>query len=135
MRLITEFPLTALATLTALAVYFLAGALVGRARWKYHVKAPAVVGDPAFERAFRAQQNVLEWMPLFLPALWLFALGVSDGWAGTLGFLWSLARLGYIFAYAAAAEKRGPYFLAQLVVFVALWIGALIGILRVWIGG
>jgi glutathione S-transferase len=130
MRLIAQFPLTALATLTALAVYLLAGVLVARARRKYHVSAPAVVGDPAFERVFRAQQNVLEWMPLFLPALWLFAIAVSDMWAAGLGFLWSLARLGYIFAYSAAAERRAPYFLAQLLVFVALWIGALVGTLR-----
>jgi glutathione S-transferase len=129
--MIAQFPLTALASLTALAVYFLTGVLVARARRKYHVSAPAVVGDPAFERAFRAQQNVLEWMPLFLPALWLFAISLSDKWAATLGFLWSIARLGYILAYGAAAEQRGPYFLSQLAVFIALWIGALIGTLRV----
>jgi glutathione S-transferase len=129
--MIAQFPLTALASLTALAVYFLAGVLVARARRKYHVSAPAVVGDPAFERAFHAQQNVLEWMPLFLPALWLFAIALSDTWAAALGFLWSLARLGYIFEYGADAEKRGPYFLAQFAVFIALWIGSLIGILRV----
>lgn len=131
MRQFTEFPLTALATLAALAVYLLAGVLVALARRKYRVSAPAVVGDPAFERAFRAQQNVLEWMPLFLPALWLFAVAINDLWAAILGFLWSLARLGYIFAYGAAAEKRGPYFLAQFLIFIALWIGAFIGALRV----
>jgi glutathione S-transferase len=130
-RMIAQFPLTALASLTALAVYFVAGLLVGMARQKYNVKAPATVGDPAFERAFRAQQNVLEWMPLFLPALWLFAFAVSDIWAAALGFLWAAARIGYIFAYGAAAEKRAPYFFAQVAVVVTLWIGALIGTLRV----
>jgi len=129
--MIANYPLTALSTLTALAVCFLAGGLVARARRKYNVSAPSVVGDPTFERAFRAQQNVLEWMPLFLPALWLFAIALSDRWAAGLGFLWSLARLGYIFAYGAAAEKRGPYFIAQLAVFIVLWTGALIGTLRV----
>lgn len=129
--MIAQFPLTALATLAALVVYFLSGVLVVLARSKYHVRAPAIVGDPAFERAFRAQQNVLEWMPLFLPALWLFAIALSDTWAAVLGILWSLARLGYIFAYGAAAEKREPYFMAQLAAFAALWIGALIGTLRV----
>jgi len=44
--------------------------------------------------------------------------------------LWSLVRLGYIFAYGAAAEKRGPYFMAQMAIFIALWIGALVGTLR-----
>ena len=128
--MITLYPLTALTTLAALAVYFIAGIVVARARREYNVSAPAVTGPPGFERAFRAQQNFLEWMPLFLPALWLFALAVSDLWAAVLGLVWSLARLGYIFAYAAEAEKRGPYFLVQFAAFVVLWTGALIGILR-----
>ncbi len=130
MHPIAQFPWTALATLLALAVYFVAGLQVGRARGTYSVKAPAVVGHPAFERAFRAQQNTLEWMPLFLPALWLFALAVSDAWAAALGLLWAVARLGYVLAYASAAEKRGPYFGAQAAIFAVLWIGALVGAAR-----
>ncbi len=130
MHLIAQFPLTTLATLAALAVYFFAGLLVGRARGTYGVKAPAVAGHPAWERAFGAQQNTLEWMPLFLPALWLFATSVSDAWAAALGALWALARLGYVLAYAAAAEKRGPYFGAQAAIFAVLWLGALVGAVR-----
>ena len=130
MHMIAQFPLTALATLVAIGVYLASGALVARARHKYKINAPAVTGDPAFERAFRAQQNVLEWMPAGLPALWLFALSLSDAWAAALGLLWSLARLGYIFAYNAAADRRGPYFTAQFAIFLALWIGALAGTLR-----
>jgi glutathione S-transferase len=128
--MITNYPLTALATLAALAVYFSAGILVARARRKYDVRAPAVSGPPGFERAFRAQQNVLEWMPLFLPALWLFALSVSDKWAAALGLIWALARLGYIIAYGADEKKRGPYFFAQLAAFAILWFGAVVGIAR-----
>ena len=131
--MIAQYPLTALVTLIALAVCFLAGLLVARARRKYRVSAPSVTGDPGFERAFRAQQNVLEWMPLFLPALWLFALTLSDAWAAAIGLFWSLARIGYVFAYGADAEKRGPFFLAQLGAVVVLWVGALIGTLRVMI--
>src|SRR3954465_15530933 len=33
---------------------------------------------PRFERVFRVQMNTLEWMPIFLPSLWLFAIYVSD---------------------------------------------------------
>jgi glutathione S-transferase len=128
--MISLYPLTALATLAALAVYFIAGALVGAARGKHKVDAPAVSGPPEFERSFRAHQNILEWMPLFLPALWLFALTVSDKWAALLGIAWALARLGYVFAYSADANKRGPYFLIQFVVCVLLWLGALIAIVR-----
>ncbi|MGL4635611.1 MAG: MAPEG family protein [Beijerinckiaceae bacterium] len=128
--MISQYPLTTLATLLALAVYFLAGALVGKARGQYDVKAPAVTGPPGFDRAFRAHQNMLEWMPLFVPALWLFAFAVSDRWAAALGFVWALARLGYTLAYSADANKRGPYFLVQFLVVGALWIGAFVGVVR-----
>jgi glutathione S-transferase len=128
--MISHYPLTALATLAALAVYFIAGMLVGRARGIYKVDAPTVTGPPEFERSFRAHQNVLEWMPLFLPALWLFAFLVSDTWAAILGLVWSLARLGYVLAYNRDAKKRGPYFLVQFIAFIVLWIGALVAVLR-----
>jgi glutathione S-transferase len=128
--MVYQYPFTALTTLVALAVYFIAGALVGRARRQYNVAAPTVTGPPEFERVFRAHQNVLEWLPLFLPALWLFALAVSDQWAAILGIIWSLARLGYVIAYAKDATKRGPYFLIQFVAFLILWIGALAALLR-----
>lgn len=128
--MIAQYPLTALVTLLAVAVSFLAGILVARARRRYDVKAPAVTGHPQFERTFRAQQNVLEWMPMFLPVLWLSAPGVGDRWAAALGLLWCLARIGYLFAYAAAADRRGPYFLVQLAVFAALFGSALYTVAR-----
>mgnify|MGYP000929595800 CR=1 FL=1 len=124
------YPLTALATLACLIVYFFSAVQVARARARYGVKAPAVTGSEGFERTFRAQQNMLEWMPLFLPALWLFALVWSDRWAAVLGLAWTLARLGYVLTYAAEARKRTPYFLAQLLAFMALWAGAVAGVLR-----
>ena len=124
------YPLTGLATLAALLVYFISGLKVGMARGKYGVKAPAVTGHPDFERAFRAQQNTLEWLPLFLPALWLFAITWSDAWAAGIGRLWTLARYGYMVAYMADAAKREPYFIAQFLLFAVLWVGALAGIVR-----
>ena len=72
---------TALVTLLSIAVYFWADLSVGKARGTFQIKAPATTGDPNFERIFRAHQNMLEWMPIFLPALWLFALYLSDRWA------------------------------------------------------
>jgi glutathione S-transferase len=73
---------------------------------------------------------MLEWMVLFLPALWLFAAYIGDLWAAMLGAGWTLARLGFIFAYAAEASRRVPFFLAQLLCFACLWGGALFGVIR-----
>ncbi len=52
------------------------------------IKAPAISGHPDFERYFRVQANTLEWMPIFLPSLWLFALYVSDMGAAAIGLVW-----------------------------------------------
>jgi len=46
---------------------------VARIRRQSGIPLPAMTGDAALERALRAHANTLEWMPIFLPALWLFA--------------------------------------------------------------
>ena len=43
--------------LVALLEYTVFTALVGRARGRYGIKAPATVGNPDFERVYRVQQN------------------------------------------------------------------------------
>jgi len=119
---------TALVTLLAIVLYFYTGVLVAKARGKYGVKAPATSGNPDFERVFRVQMNTLEWMPIFLPALWLFALYVNDWAAAALGLVWIAARIHYICGYSAAAEKRHHGFAAQAFAAGVLLIGALAGI-------
>ena len=80
-----EFRWPALITLAVLVLLFACAGAVGKARAKYRIKAPAIIGDPAFERTFRAHQNTIENAVMFLPALWLFAMFVSGMWAGLLG--------------------------------------------------
>ena len=69
--------LVAIITLLALLLYFVMSTRVAAARSKYGVAAPAISGNPDFERVFRVQANTLEWLPLFLASLWLFALTVA----------------------------------------------------------
>uniref|UniRef100_Q07UA7 Membrane-associated proteins in eicosanoid and glutathione metabolism (MAPEG) n=1 Tax=Rhodopseudomonas palustris (strain BisA53) TaxID=316055 RepID=Q07UA7_RHOP5 len=122
------FHLTAIVTLLAVMFYFYTSVQVARARVAYDVKAPAISGNPDFERIFRVQMNTLEWMPIFLPALWLFAIYLSDGFAAALGLVWIVGRIIYMVGYAAAASKRGAGFAVQSVAAIALWGGALYGI-------
>ncbi|WP_139102793.1 MAPEG family protein, partial [Acinetobacter baumannii] len=68
------YHLTALVTLLAVLFYLFTSINVSRARARPGIKVPATSGDPDFERAFRVQMNTLEWMPIFLPSLWLFAI-------------------------------------------------------------
>lgn len=118
------YHLTALITVLAVLVYLYTGFRVALARNTYSVKAPATTGQPDFERAFRVQMNTLEWMPIFLPGLWLFAAYVSDAIAALIGLVWIVGRLMYIFAYSKAAEKRGPGFGVQALAALALLAGA-----------
>jgi glutathione S-transferase len=116
---------TALATCLALLVYLYSSILVSRARIKFGVKLPAISGNTDFERVFRAQMNTLEWLPFFLPSLWLFAVYIGDVSAAALGAVWVVGRILYVQGYAKAVEKRGPGFAIQALAAVVLWLGAL----------
>ena len=116
---------TALVTCLALLFYLLTGIAVSKARVKFGVKVPATTGNPDFERVFRVQMNTLEWMPFFLPSLWLFAIYISDAGAAALGLVWIAGRILYLIGYSEAAAKRGRGFAIQAGAAIILWIGAL----------
>jgi glutathione S-transferase len=117
---------TALVTVLAVVLYFYSGLRVAKARAKYGVKAPATTGNADFERVFRVQQNTLEWMPIFLPLLWLFAFYVNDWGAALLGLLWLVGRILYIVGYTKAADQRHKGFAMQAMATAGLLIGVLI---------
>lgn len=119
----------ALVTWGAMALYFWSMFRVGSARTKHQVMPPHTTGPEAFMRVFRAQQNTLEQLVLFLPSLWLFALFISHLWAGILGALWIIFRVWYILGYSRATEKRMAPFLFGLVITVVLLGGALFGMI------
>jgi glutathione S-transferase len=118
------YHLTALVTCLALAVYLLTSVQVARARATFGIKAPAITGNPDFERVFRVQMNTLEWLPIFLPALWLFAIYISDTIAAVLGLVWIAGRILYMVGYSKAADKRGRGFAVQSTATILLWLGA-----------
>ena len=92
-------PWPSLVTAIALLVYFVVTANVGRARAKYGVLPPAMSGNPDFERVLRVQQNTLEQLIIFLPALWIFSLFISPVWGSALGAVWILGRILYAWGY------------------------------------
>ncbi|NDB25983.1 MAG: hypothetical protein EB021_11190, partial [Gammaproteobacteria bacterium] len=53
--------------LVALIEYFGFALAVGRARYRFGVKAPATSGNVDFERYYRAQMNTLEQLIIFIP--------------------------------------------------------------------
>jgi glutathione S-transferase len=120
------YPLTGIVSLLALLLYFYMGMRVGQGRGKYGVAAPAVTGHPDFERDYRIQMNTLEWLPIFLVSLWLFAVAWNaDRVAAGIGVAWILARVLYLTGYAKAAAARGPGFGLQALAAAVLLFGAL----------
>ena len=116
-----------LVTCLALFVYAWNFFKVGQARGRYGIKAPTVTGNADFERVFRVQQNMVEQMVLFLPALWLFCQTISPIWGALLGVIWIGGRILYSATYYSSAEKRGPGFIIGLVSTLILLIGSLVG--------
>ncbi len=116
---------TAIVTLLTGILCFWMSIEVSRARKTAGVFAPAMTGDPRLERTIRAHYNTLEWMPVVLPALWLFAIYWDSTIAAGLGLIWIIGRIVYFKGYTADAKKRGPGFAIQFVAAAALLLGAL----------
>ncbi|HEY2358381.1 MAG TPA: MAPEG family protein [Phenylobacterium sp.] len=115
----------AIVTILALLTYFWMGLQVGRARGKSGIAAPAMTGDPILERTIRVHYNTLEWLPIFLTSLWLFALYWNELVAAGVGVVWIVGRLLYAQGYVADPAKRETGFLIQTVATAVLLFGAL----------
>ncbi|HZP44316.1 MAG TPA: MAPEG family protein [Candidatus Binataceae bacterium] len=113
-------------TLLAVAEYLVLGVMVGQARGRYGVAAPATTGDPTFERYFRAHQNTLEQLVIFIPSLWIFALWVSFWAAVILGLAYVAARAEYARGYIRAPEQRAIGAQVSMAINAILLIGGLI---------
>ncbi len=107
------------------------GALVGRARGKYGVKAPAVTGHEGFERTYRVQMNTLELMIALLPALFVAARFWPAEWVAGIGAVYLIGRFIYWRAYVVAPASRALGFaLSMLPVMVLVLMGLAGAILR-----
>ena len=120
-------PWVAAVAALALIEYLVFSLLVGLSRGRFKVDAPAVSGHPEFERYFRAHQNTMEQLVVFLPALFLFATWVSDFWAALLGLVFVAGRAIYFRSYVAEPASRGAGFLIWYAATVTLVVGSAIG--------
>lgn len=125
-----EFAPIHLVTLIALLEYFGFAMAVGRARYRYGVKAPATTGNEDFERYYRVQMNTLEQLIIFIPALWAFAIFVNVTWATVLGAIFIVGRALFFAGYVKAAEKRSLGFSLSMLPTLALLIGGIYGAIR-----
>lgn len=119
-------PLIAIVTTLMLLQFMVFGALVGRARAKTGVQAPATSGDPIFERYFRVHMNTLEQLIIVIPAMWMFGYFVSEIYGAALGLLFIIGRIVYLRGYITDPKNREIGFLIGFVALVVLLLGALI---------
>jgi hypothetical protein len=120
--------------LLAIVQFIVFGIKVGRARGRYGVKAPAITGNPVFERHFRVQQNTLELLVCFLPGLYLFSRHLNPLWAAGLGVVYLVGREVYAVGYVADPAKRGPGYGMSMLPTLFLVIGGLYGAIRFALG-
>jgi uncharacterized MAPEG superfamily protein len=107
--------------------------LAGMARNTYNVPAPATTGHPIFERYLRVQQNTLEQLIIFLPAMWMFAYYVGPRLAALLGLVFVIGRLVYFRGYVADPKQRSAGFAITMSAEGMLFLGAFLGALWSWI--
>lgn len=129
-----DFPWTIIATLVALLLYFVMGVRVGLARVKYKVPAPSTTGDETFERHFRVHMNTLEWLPIFLPSMWLFAAFWGDVAAASIGAGWIAGRALYMVTYVRNPASRSAGFGLQALASMILLGGAATGAVQTLLG-
>src|SRR5262250_3105603 len=115
----------ALVTLVTGLVYFGMAAMVSRTHAKSGILAPTMTGDATLERTIRAHANTLEWMPIFLPSMWLFAIYWNSMVAALLGIAWIVGRVIYFLGYVASPKQRYPGFFIQATAAFVLLLGAL----------
>ena len=114
----------AFVTLLTAAAYFWMATRVARAHQRAGILAPVMTGDPVLERTIRAHTNTLEWLPIFLPSMWLFAIYWNSHVAAGLGLVWIMGRIVYFVGYVSEARKRFPGFFIQSLAAALLLIGA-----------
>lgn len=124
----------ALVVLLALFEFMVFGFLVGGARARYKIAAPATTGDPVFERTFRVHYNTLELLVVFIPASWLFGMYLNPRWGAIIGVVFLVGRAVYAAGYIRAPEKREIGALLSFASVAVLLFGAIFGVVRsLWI--
>jgi uncharacterized MAPEG superfamily protein len=117
-----------LIVLLALAQFTWFSVRVGIARGKYGVDAPKTTGNEIWERLYRVQQNTMEQLVLFIPAMLAFNVYLSARWALIPGVVFLAGRQLYSWEYISRPTSRTPGMALTLLANAVLLVGALVGV-------
>ena len=118
--------IVSIVVLLAIVEYMVFASLVGMARGKYGVPAPATSGDPIFERYYRVQENTLEQLMALIPAMVVYGYYGNAQVAAVLGVVFILSRIVYLLAYVKDPAKRSWGFLPGWLATVYMMIAGII---------
>ena len=122
----------AIVTILALGQFILFSIQVGSMRGKHGVKAPAITGHAEFERMFRVQQNTMEQLVAFVPALWIFAYLVNPLWGAGIGLVFIIGRFIYRSSYLKDPAGRSMGFTITFVPTAVMLVWGLIAALKMY---
>ena len=118
----------------ALAVlqFFFFGIMVGRARARFGINAPATTGNEHFDRVFRVQMNTLEQLTGFLPALYIAGQFWPPTYVAAVGIVYLVGRFVFWRSYIADPTSRRLWFLLTILpTFLLLIAGVAGAVLRI----
>ena len=121
--------LITLVAMAAIAEYLFFTVRTGGARVRVGLPAPQTSGNEEFERYFRVQQNTLEQLVVFLPALFAAGWYANTVFAVVVGVAFIVGRMMYYVAYVESPEKRTAGMLITFLANGALLLGAIVGAL------
>ena len=121
---------TYLLILLVLVQYTIFTARVAASRGKYGIEAPKTTGNESWERLFRVQQNTLEQLIIFIPAVLIFGASTTGVWVLIPGVFFLIGRQLYAMEYVKNPQTRTLGMSLTMLANAALLIGGLIGIVR-----
>jgi hypothetical protein len=122
----TQMHYVDIVAMLAVLQYLVFGALVGKARGKYGIKAPAITGSENFERIYRVHMNTLELLVALLPALYVAARYWPAQYVAALGVVYLVGRVIYWRAYVSAPLSRGLGFVLSIFPIFTLVLASLV---------
>ncbi len=108
--------------------------LVGPARVKYEVKAPATTGNEDWQRRFRVHQNTMEQLVAFVPAIYLCAVYANQTVAIVCGVIYLIGRCIYAYTYIKDPKTRALGMILSFFPTLAMVLAALGGVLMNVVG-